>query len=302
MGFSSVARMVDGAMAASWQANLGKVTERLGYTSAAELIAVSPWLQTVQQECKDAFELVTGRRGAKLGDKDDGDFKQSAITKRRAADTKEAMMANPALTAPQRASIRSAGGKGAGSWLRPPTAPNHFFDDRCFEVALCMRMDLDIPNHTGTCRHCKPDGTLCGAPLDPKGRHARACRVQGCRVKKHDRVKFVLQNWCEDQGCTVQEEVVMPTAADNTDESRMDLVIRSPNHPRPIHVDVTIADATSIEALSKNAANRDAAAAQVLETRKIKKHPNIKVMPFCVESHGRFGDCAAQLARLSPSP
>ena len=90
MGFSSVARMVDGAMAASWQANLGKVTERLGYTSAAELIAVSPWLQTVQQECNDAFELVTGRRGAKLGDKDDGDFKQSAITKRRAADTKEA--------------------------------------------------------------------------------------------------------------------------------------------------------------------------------------------------------------------
>ena len=89
MGFSSVARMVDGAMAAPWQANLSKVTERLGYTSAAELIAVSPWLQTVQQECKDAFELVTGRRGAKLGDKDDGDFKQSAITKCRAADTKE---------------------------------------------------------------------------------------------------------------------------------------------------------------------------------------------------------------------
>ena len=90
----------------------------------------------------------------------------------------------------------------------------------------------------------------------------------------------------------------MPTAADNTDESRMDLVIRSPNHPRPIHVDVTIADATSIEALTKTAANRDAAAAQVLETRKIKKYPNIKVMPFCVESHGRFGDCAVQLARL----
>ena len=90
----------------------------------------------------------------------------------------------------------------------------------------------------------------------------------------------------------------MPTAADNTDESRMDLAIRSPNHPRPIHVDVTIADATSIEALSKNAANRDAAAAQVLETRKIKKYPNIKVMPFCVESHGRFGECAVQLARL----
>ena len=87
MGFSSVARMVDGAMAASWQANLDKVTVRLGYTPAAELIAVSPWLQTVQQECKDAFELVMGRRGAKLGDKDDGDFKQSAITKSRAAAT-----------------------------------------------------------------------------------------------------------------------------------------------------------------------------------------------------------------------
>ena len=62
----------------------------------------------------------------------------------------------------------------------------------------------------------------------------------------------------------------MPTASDFTDESRLDLIVRTPNHPHPLHVDVTIADATSVEALSKNAASRDGAAAQVLEYRKSK--------------------------------
>ena len=65
----------------------------------------------------------------------------------------------------------------------------------------------------------------------------------------------------------------MPTAANTTDESRMDLAIRPPNHPRHTHVDVATAYTTSIEALSNNAAHRDAAAAQVLEIRNIKKRP-----------------------------
>ena len=90
----------------------------------------------------------------------------------------------------------------------------------------------------------------------------------------------------------------MPTAANSTDESRMDLNIRFPNHPQPIQVGATISDATSIKALSTNAANRDAAAAQVLESRKIRKYPSINAMPFCVEPHGRFGECTTQLARL----
>ena len=90
----------------------------------------------------------------------------------------------------------------------------------------------------------------------------------------------------------------MPTAADSTDESRMDLVIRSPNHPRPIYVDVTIADATSVEALSKNAASRDGAAAEVLEYRKRQKYPNIEVVPFAIEAHGRLGESAVKLVKL----
>ena len=160
-----------------------------------------------------------------------------------------------------------------------------------------MRMDLNIPNHSGTCKHCHPDGSFCGAVLDPKGRHARACRVQGWRVRKHDRIREVLAVWCEKQGCNVIQERILPTAKPDADLSRMDLIIRSPKPLTPIYVDVTIADATSTEALSKNAANRDSAAAQVLERRKIEKYPNVKVTPFCVESHGRLGDHAMQLAK-----
>ena len=89
----------------------------------------------------------------------------------------------------------------------------------------------------------------------------------------------------------------MPMAADAAEESRMDLVIRVPGIAQPVHVDVTVADATSREALSKNAANRDGVAAQVLENRKRSKYPNIRVMPFSVEAHGRLGEDAMKLAK-----
>ena len=112
------------------------------------------------------------------------------------------------------------------------------------------------------------------------------------------RNKNGLAEWCTEHGCSVQHEVVMPTAADAAEESRMDLVIRVPGLAQLVHVDVKVADATSREALSKNAANRDGVAAQVLDNRKRSKYPNISVMPFSVEAHGRLGEDAKKLAKI----
>ena len=39
--------------------------------------------------------------------------------------------------------------------------------------------NLDLPGCTGLCQHRHPNGGVCGAPLDPKGRRARGCRVRG---------------------------------------------------------------------------------------------------------------------------
>ena len=252
----------------------------------------------MQEECAPALRQLAGRRSANIGDADLADFRQSEVTQSIVKSEVEATLARADIPEMSRAAIRSAGGKGAGSWLCPPCQPEHYFTNRQFQVSLCCRMDLDIPGHSGTCKHTKPDGSICGAILDSKGRHARACRNQGWRVRKHNAVAAGLADWCAAHGCVVETESVVPTASDASEESRMDLILRAPNHAQPIYVDVTVADATSVEALSRNAANRDGAAAQVLEDRKRKKYPNIKVMPFAIESHGRLGQSAMSLIKL----
>ena len=44
-------------------------------------------------------------------------------------------------------------------------------------------LNLDLPFCTGLCQHRRPDGGVCGAPLDLKGRHARGCAVGGWLVR-----------------------------------------------------------------------------------------------------------------------
>ena len=164
-----------------------------------------------------------------------------------------------------------------------------------------MRMDIPPPNHAGLCQHIRPDGSVCGAELDVHGRHARACQVRGWRVRKHDMVVRCLADWCQEQGHDVELEVVIPTASATTDDSRLDLILTVAHSSARILVDVTIADATSAEALAANAANREGAAAAVLERRKRTKYRQAHIVPFAIESHGRWGSAAARLARsLAP--
>ena len=101
-----------------------------------------------------------------------------------------------------------------------------------------------------------------------------------------------------EQGCAVIVEPVVPTASATAEESRMDLAVRVPGVAQQVYVDVTVADATSAEALARNAADRDGAAAQALEQKKRAKYPGITVTPFVVEAHGRLGDAAVGLAKL----
>ena len=62
LGLQSMAQMTEGALAASWQANLQKVKDRLAFESAAEMIASSPWLITVWEECAAGFQEWTRRQ------------------------------------------------------------------------------------------------------------------------------------------------------------------------------------------------------------------------------------------------
>ena len=179
--------------------------------------------------------------------------------------------------------------------------PSHHTTDAQFIIALRTRLHMDLPQCSGRCQHQRPDGSICGAELDAKGKHARSCAVGGWLVRRHDNGCAALAAWCEDMGCTVHREVVLPNSTSDRPEARMDLVIHAPHLSEPVHVDVTIVSALAQEAMLAGAARRDGAAAGVAARRKRAKYPHCNVLPFVVEDHGRFGEEALALVRsLAP--
>ena len=120
-------------------------------------------------------------------------------------------------------------------------------------------------------------------------------------MRRHDAGCAALAAWCEDMGCTVHREVILPNASPDRPEARMDLVIHAPDRSQPVHVDVTIVSALALDAMGAGAARRDGAAAGVAARRKRAKYPQCTIVPFVVEDHGRFGeDAAALVRRLAP--
>ena len=201
------------------------------------------------------------------------------------------------------ASIRSSGGLGAGAWLRAPMKPCHRMLNMQLSICLRTRLHLDIPLMQGTCKHKRPDGTLCGAPLDIKGVHARSCAVGGWLVRRHNACVDILADWCvQCCHCQVFKEQVLPCANEAHSESRMDLIVHSPTIPGPIHVDVTIVSPLSVEALKHGSALRDGVAAVIAATNKVRKYPGCEVHPFAIEDHGRVGESASTLIRTLVPP
>ena len=116
-------------------------------------------------------------------------------------------------------------------------------------------------------------------------------------TKRHDAVCGALKNWCEEFGCHVDREIIVPNASGTLVEARMDLVIRAPEITGPVLVDVTIVSPTSRDALAKGAAVREGAAASIAAGKKRAKYPNIAVVPFVIEEFGRLGEDAIGLVK-----
>ena len=196
-----------------------------------------------------------------------------------------------------RACMRSS----AGAWLQNAHRPGHFLTDTQFRIAVRTRLNLSVCG-TAACKHTRPSGQCCGVTLDVTGAHARSCPIGGWRVRRHDALREVVKAWCEEQGCQVEREVVVPGASESLVEARMDLLIRAPNVAGPMYIDVTIVNAASREALGKVSANCDGAAALVAARHKREKYPFLAVIPFVVEEHGRLGSDAIAFARkLAPT-
>ena len=121
----------------------------------------------------------------------------------------------------------------------------------------------------------------------------------GWLVRRHNAGCDVLEKWLvEACDCTVFREQVLPTANRDHAEARMDVIAYSPKVAGPIHIDLTVVSALSVEALSKGSALHDGIAASIASGRKHSKCPNCRLFPFPVEDHGRFGEDALTVIRM----
>ena len=89
--------------------------------------------------------------------------------------------------------LRTAGGPGAGGFCelpvlfedeQPKTMP-----DQHFVVSLKDRLRLRVCSPGAICQHRRRNGTLCGQPLDSRGKHALKCEVGPTREARHDSLR-----------------------------------------------------------------------------------------------------------------
>ncbi len=101
------------------------------------------------------------------------------------------------------ADVNSNGGPGAGAYLLPtPEGANvHAQPDSHFRISLRDRLLMPVCPDGATCRHRRVDGTLCGLPLDSRGKHAIKCAVQGLKLKQHNKIRdWGAKTWEECSG------------------------------------------------------------------------------------------------------
>ena len=303
MGFQSVARTSPAAYTASWHACLPKIFEQYNLSGASALMAVSPWAASCLPSAAVVLREAVGDESLDIGDASVA-ASQHILAKAPHAAAAKLVSEEVSADIKAGAALRSASGTGAGLWSQAPSLPNQVLSNGQFCVAVRTRLHMTIPFCIGQCQHRRRDGTLCGAPLDPHGYHARICPVGGWVMKRHDAACAVLGAWCEDMGCLLESgqkpwgEVLVPWAAPARPEARMDLVIHVPGVASPYYVDLTVVSAWSSDALASGSAVRDGAAAEVAARGKARDYPNCSVTPFVIEDHGRIGEEALRLLRI----
>ena len=276
----------------------------LKFPTVSALCAASPWAAEALPLATQSVREAVGSDLATVGD-EGVDASQHAMAQARIAAASAIASDLVAADLPAAAALRSAAGPGAAGWARLPSEASLRLRDAQFRIAARVRLHLDLPmcSAAGTCRHLRPDGTLCGAALDPKGFHARCCPVGGWLVKRHNAGCAALAEWAETEcGCVVYQEQQVPTANPHHAEARLDIVLESPRAAGSIYVDFTVVSALSVEALARGLALRDGVAADLAATKKEQRYPHCRAWAFPVEDHGRFGEDALALGRaLAPA-
>lgn len=183
--------------------------------------------------------------------------------------------------------------------------------DAHFLVSLRDRLLMPVSPEGATCKHRRPDGRLCGQPLDRRGRHARCCKVGGGVCTRHNRIRDWLAatySECTGLPATVEQRVPQWDSVDAVSgevlEARLDVATTDIGTGAAMFVDVVVSAASSADpALLRRRARRPGRAASDAAAAKRRRYAaaGAALVPFALEAGGRPSDEAASLVRLCGS-
>ena len=303
LGFSSAEQTAVAAFLGSWALTLKSVVECLGVSSWAGFCGRCGPLarQLVEAEGKliqDAGGALRPVDWVSLLDEPRGKL-QSFWSAKLREHRKEALLRG--LPEDERVDLRSAGGPGAGGFLEPPI----LFEDELprampekhFVVALRDRLRLSVCPPGAVCQHRKEDGTLCGEPLDGRGRHSKKCGAGPTRDARHNGLRDLTADFHPKVTgyAAVTEQRVHAWDRPNLrtgvmEEARLDVCTRDAATGRTIFVDAMVTCAHSgYQPRQRARANKDGVAAADGVRMKRRRYPPSggELVPLVFEAAGR---------------
>jgi hypothetical protein len=172
--------------------------------------------------------------------------------------------------------------------------------DKHFQVVVRDRLGCSVSQPGALCQHRRADGSLCNAPLDCRGMHARICPIGGALIRKHNN----LRDWAGKEqearsGYRSEYEQRIPEwdatvtqedGSETVEQAILDFVSRDAITGRQIHVDATVVCAFSTnEAQLRSRANKDGLAASQAANGKRTRYSlaNGSLIPLAFEAGGR---------------
>ena len=215
------------------------------------------------------------------------------------------------LLGPDAAKVRSHGGPGAGSFLLPSSQGGTEMPDQHFNVSLRDRLLLPVCEEGAQCQHRYPDGSVCNAPLDPRGGHARKCGVGGGVGRRHDRLcNFGSTSWSCCTGLpAVREqrvpqwdrEVIVDSGRTLLEQAVLDVVTSDPTSGQPLYLDYTVTTACPDDlAALRRRARHDGRGASDAAAGKRRRYnlAGTSLVPLAFEDGGRPAEDTIGFVRL----
>ena len=206
------------------------------------------------------------------------------------------------------ADVRSHGGPGAGAFLLPPPPDSSAkpLPDMHFRVNVRDRLLLSLCPDGSTCKHRRADGTLCGAPLDRRGKHAIKCKCQGLVDARHNSLRdWSADSWQTCVGLPTTKEQHVPqwdivNSAGRTVEARLDVATADPSTGDPLFFDVCVwtpacSDASTLRARALHDGKTAADAAADKRRRYSRAGPSL--VPLAMEAGGSPGEDMVNFVR-----